>query len=77
MRYRRGLLVVALCVLWPIAVALINLVLTPGPTCVDDTGCARAGGLLPAALWILLAVAPGSLAFAWWRRGRRARQGAR
>ena len=77
MRYWRGGLVVALWVLWPIAVALLNFLLTPGRTCVDDAGCARSGSLAAAALWILVAIAPGSFAYVWWRRGRHAPRPAR
>ena len=66
----RGALVVAVCLVWPLVVAALNLALSPGRPCAAGVDCASRSGTLAAAPWILLAVAPVALALVWWRRSR-------
>lgn len=70
----RGLLVVALWVVWPALLAMINLAVSPGPACPAGVDCAPTRGAWPATvLWLFAAVVPGAIATVAWRRWRRDR----
>lgn len=72
-RRRLTLLLVA-WIAWPLAVAAVNLWLAPGAQCAADD-CGAGTSSWRAALWIAVAVLPGTLVLAWRRRESRPRGG--